>query len=68
MKTTFIILALMCTDYEQDMHCYKAVVQRPKHEQRSMCKEDLMCDTVTVYTNTPYEVGDKISLNNETNK
>ena len=59
----------MCTDYEQNMHCYKAVVQRPEHEKRSMSKVALMCDTFTVVTNVPYEVGDKINQNiNETNK
>lgn len=68
MKTTFIILALMCTDYEQNMYCYKAVVQRPEHEQRSMTRADLMCDTFTIVTNAPHKVGDKINVNNETNK
>lgn len=58
----------MCTDYEQNMRCYKAVVQRPEHEKRNMSKIDLMCDTFTVVTNVSYEVGDKISPNNETNK
>jgi len=73
MKTTFIILALMCTDFEQDIHCYKAVIQRPEHEKRNMSKVDLMCDTFVVMTNVQYEVGDKVTQtintqNNETNK
>lgn len=63
----------MCSDYEQDMYCYKAVVQRPEHEKRSMSKADLMCDTFTVVTSMTYKIGDKINQNintqnNETNK
>lgn len=62
MKTVIIIVAILCTDHEQGLHCYKGVVEHSENECKKMDKIDRQCDTFTVYTPYALKVGDRLSM------
>ena len=64
MKTTLIILALICTDYDQNYHCYKTVVERDVKELKTMSTKEKMCDTFTLYSSQVYKPGQRLDVNN----
>ena len=62
MKTFLIIIALINVDYDQNIYRYKAVRVRTTQEVKSMAKIDRACDTFTVFTPTPYKVGQVLEV------
>lgn len=60
MKTTLIILSLICTDFEQNIFCYKTVVKRTSKELRRMSDKERMCDTFTLYSNHALVIGQQV--------
>lgn len=62
MKTFLIIIALINIDSNQNIYSYKAVRVRTEEEVRSMKKIDRVCDTFTVFTTTPYKVGQRLEV------
>jgi hypothetical protein len=63
MKTFLIIIALINIDSSQNIYSYKAVRVRTEEEVKSMKKIDRVCDTFTVFTLTPYKVGQRLEVN-----
>jgi hypothetical protein len=65
MKTTvLIIVALVCTDYDQNYFCYKTVVERSPEELKTMSTKEKMCDTFTLYSSQVYKPGQRLDINN----
>lgn len=64
MKTTLIVIALICTDYTQNYHCYKTVVERDVKELKTMSTKDRMCDTFTLYSSQTFTPGQRITVDN----
>jgi hypothetical protein len=62
MKTVLIIVSLVCTDYAQKTYCYKAVVESTRQGVTKMKPAEKACDTFTVFTSTPYSLGDKVPI------
>ena len=59
MKTIIIIIAILCTDHEQSLHCYKGVIERSETECK---KSDRQCDTFVIYTPLVLKVGAKLNM------
>ncbi len=62
MKTVLIIVALIHADLSQDMYSYKAVKVHPGQDSTAMKKIDRICDTFTVISVMPYQIGHKIEV------
>ena len=62
MKTVLIVVSLVCTDYIQEIYCYKVVTQHTQQEVKKMKPIERACDTFTLFTSTPYKPGDKVSI------
>ena len=62
MKTVLIIVALIHADVSQDLYSYKAVKVRPGQDTTAVKRIDRMCDTFTVISVTPYQIGHKIEV------
>lgn len=62
MKTVLIIVALIHADLSQDLYSYKAVKVRPGEDTTGIKKIDRICDTFTVFTPTPYKVGQTLEV------
>ena len=62
MKTALIIVSLVCTDYTQKTYCYKAVTENTQEEIKKVKPIEKVCDTFTIFTSTPYTIGDKVSI------
>jgi hypothetical protein len=62
MKTFLIIIALINVDYSQNIYSYKAVRVRSEQELKQMKAIDRGCDTFTIFTPTPYKVGQAVEV------
>jgi hypothetical protein len=61
MKTILIVVGLVCTDYMQEIYCYKAVVKRTEKEVRRMKPLERACDTFTIFTSRPLVPGSEVA-------
>lgn len=62
MKTVLIVIALLNVDYSQNIYTYKAVRVRTEQETKHIKAIDRVCDTFTVFTPTPYKIGQALEV------